>query len=102
VPPGTCGVCLVVALVLGFRQVAAVFVIFGILVIIPGLGASQKTIDQAAGINLTLWVRAVMLAMGILFLAWILLKPPPPVTAAEADASRLAREEFGTHAPGGH
>ena len=82
--------------------IGALFVIFGILVTIPGLNASQQTIDQAAGINLALWVGGIMLAMGILFLVWIFVKPPPPITAAEAEASRLAREEFGTHAPGGH
>jgi hypothetical protein len=43
-----------------------------------------------------------MLVMGVFFLAWVLLKPPAPITAAEAEASRKAREKFGTDAPGGH
>lgn len=79
--------------------IGTLFVIFGVLVIIPGLSASHATIEKAAGINLQLWEGAIMLALGILFLVWLILKPPPPVTAAEAEASRKAREEFGTQSP---
>jgi xanthine/uracil/vitamin C permease (AzgA family) len=82
--------------------IGALFTIFGVLVTIPGLVASQATINKAAGINLALWVGLVMLVMGLFFLAWVLLKPPAPITAAEAEATRKAREKFGTDAPGGH
>lgn len=80
--------------------IGALFVIFGVLVTISGISASHAEIDKAAGINLALWEGLIMLAMGIFFSAWVLLKPPPPVTSAEAEASRQAREEFGTHSPG--
>jgi xanthine/uracil/vitamin C permease (AzgA family) len=80
--------------------IGALFVIFGVLVTIQGIGASHATIEKAAGINLALWEGLIMLVLGVFFIAWILLKPPPPVTAAEAEAARKAREEFGTHAPG--
>jgi len=82
--------------------IGALFVVFGILVTIPGLAASKAMIDKAAGINLALWIGLIMLIMGVLFLAWVLLRPPPPVTAEEAEASRRAREEFGTQGPPGH
>ena len=82
--------------------IGALFVIFGVLVTIPGLVASHATINKAAGINLALWVGLIMLVMGVFFLAWVLLKPPAPITTAEAEAARKAREEFGTDAPGGH
>ena len=82
--------------------IGSLFVIFGILVLIPGIEASEATISKAAGINLGLWVGLIMLIIGLLFLAWVLLKPPAPVTTAEAEASRKAREEFGTQGPGGH
>ena len=82
--------------------IGSLFVIFGILVTIPGIGASKATIAKAAGINLGLWIGLIMLIMGLLFLAWVLLKPPAPITAAEAEATRKAREEFGTQGPGGH
>jgi xanthine/uracil/vitamin C permease (AzgA family) len=79
--------------------IGALFLIFGILVTIPGLAASQATIEKAAGINLGLWVGVIMLVIGVFFLAWVLLKPPAPITAAEAEATRKAREEFGTQGP---
>ncbi len=82
--------------------IGALFVIFGVLVTIAGLAASQATINKAAGINLGLWVGLIMLAMGVFFIAWILLKPPAPITTAEAEATRKAREEFGTQGPPGH
>jgi xanthine/uracil/vitamin C permease (AzgA family) len=56
--------------------IGSLFVIFGILVLIPGIGASEATINKAAGINLGLWVGLIMLIIGLLFLAWVLLKPP--------------------------
>lgn len=76
--------------------IGSLFLIFGILVTIPGIAASQATINKAAGINLGLWVGVIMLVIGVFFLLWVLLKPPAPVTTAEAEASRKAREEFGT------
>ena len=82
--------------------IGALFVIFGVLVTIPGIAASQATITKEAGINLGLWVGLIMLVMGLFFIAWVLLKPPAPVTTAEAEATRKAREEFGTSSPGGH
>jgi hypothetical protein len=82
--------------------IGTLFLIFGILVIIPGLTASRPVIDKSAGINLGIWVGATMLVIAVFFLGWVLLKPPAPVTAAQAEASRKAREEFGTQGPGGH
>lgn len=76
--------------------IGALFTIFGILVTIPGIAASQATINKAAGINLGLWVGVIMLVIGVFFLSWVLFKPPAPVTTAEAEAARRAREEFGT------
>ena len=82
--------------------IGALMLIFGILVIIPGLVASPAAIDKAAGINLALWVGGIMLVLAAFFLTWVILSPPPPVTTAEMEAARKAREEFGTQGPGGH
>ncbi len=82
--------------------IGALMLIFGILVIIPGFAASKAAIDKAAGINLALWVGGIMLALAAFFLTWVILKPPPPVTMAEMEAARKAREEFGTQGPAGH
>jgi xanthine/uracil/vitamin C permease (AzgA family) len=82
--------------------IGALFMVFGILVTIPGIAASQATITKAAGINLGLWVGVTMLVISVFFLSWVLLKPPAPVTTAEAEAARKAREEFGTQGPAHH
>jgi hypothetical protein len=87
--------------------IGSLFVIIGILVTIPGLAASPATINpatinKAAGVNVGLWVGLTMLVLGLLFLAWVMLKPPASITAAEAEASRKAGEESGTRGPGGH
>ena|SRR5215831_19209436 len=82
--------------------IGALLLIFGVLVIIPGIVADKATIDKSAGINLSLWIGGLMLVMGAFFVTWILLKPPPPVTTAEMEAARQAREEFGTQGPPTH
>lgn len=82
--------------------IGALLLIFGVLVIIPGIVADKATIDKSAGINLSLWIGALMLVMGAFFVTWVLLKPPPPVTTAEMEAARKAREEFGTQGPPQH
>jgi uncharacterized membrane protein len=79
--------------------IGALMLIFGILVIIPGAVASKADIAKAAGINMALWVGGLMLVIAAIFLTWVVLRPPPPVTAAEMEAARKAREEFGTQGP---
>ena len=76
--------------------IGVLFVIFGILVIIPGISPSPADIENAAGINIALWVGGMMLLLGLIFLAWVLASPPPPVTKAEMAAAKKALEEFGT------
>src|SRR6266702_3264665 len=62
-------------------------------------GQWAVTIDKAAGINLGLWVGLTMLTIGVIFLSGVLLKPPAPVTAAEAEAARKAGWKLGRQAP---
>ncbi len=54
----------------------ALFLIFGVIVTIVGLGASEADIAKAAGLNLSLLLGLIMLAMGVFFLGWMLLRPP--------------------------
>jgi uncharacterized membrane protein YedE/YeeE len=56
--------------------IGSLFVVFGILVTLRGLTASRAEIDKAAGINLSLWTGLVMLAIGVIFVAWMLVSPP--------------------------
>jgi hypothetical protein len=77
--------------------IGVLFVIFGILVVIPGLGPSPEQLAKSAGININLWVGLLMLALGVLFLAWLLASPPAPITKEEMAAHRKDLEEMGTH-----
>jgi hypothetical protein len=54
----------------------ALFLIFGVIVTIVGIGASDADIAKAAGINLSLLLGVIMLAMGVFFIGWMLLRPP--------------------------
>ncbi len=59
--------------------ICALFAIFGVVVTILGLTASEATIDQAAGINIDLWTGAAMLCLSIGMGLWAWRKPPIPV-----------------------
>jgi predicted membrane channel-forming protein YqfA (hemolysin III family) len=82
--------------------IGVLFVIFGVLVIIPGIIANPADIEKAAGINLALWVGGLMLLLGVIFLAWVLASPPPPITKEEMAAAKKALEEMGTSGGGLH
>ena len=56
--------------------VGALFLIFGVIVTIVGIGASEADIRKAAGINLSLLLGVIMLVMGVIFIGWMLLRPP--------------------------
>jgi len=58
--------------------------------------ADPADIEKAAGINIALWVGALMLALGVIFLGWVAAKPPPPITKEEMAAHEKAMEEMGT------
>jgi hypothetical protein len=56
--------------------IGSLFVVFGVIVTLRGFTASQADIAKAAGINLSLWTGLMMLATGIIFVAWTLISPP--------------------------
>jgi hypothetical protein len=57
------------------RLIGGLFVIYGLILIVLGLGDSQAEIDKAAGININLYAGLGMLAFGLLMLAWGFLRP---------------------------
>jgi hypothetical protein len=66
-----------VAKLLDLRMfIGSLFVVFGIIVTFRGLTATAAEIAKAAGINLSLWTGLLMLATGIVFVAWTLISPP--------------------------
>ncbi|MEV8597701.1 hypothetical protein [Streptomyces sp. NPDC052012] len=62
------------------RIIGGLFVVYGVIVTIAGLTASDADIDKAEGVNINLWTGLGMLILGLLFLLWLKLRPtaPPP------------------------
>ena len=57
------------------RFIGGLFVLYGVILLIMGIGASDADIKQAAGVNVNLWVGVAMLLVGALFLAWAFMRP---------------------------
>ncbi|MGC9494787.1 hypothetical protein [Streptomyces sp. WG7] len=70
------------------RIIGGLFVVYGVIVTIAGLVASDDDIDKAQGVNINLWTGLGMLVLGLFFLAWLKLRPtaPPPPSAEEGPA----------------
>jgi hypothetical protein len=56
--------------------IGALFLIFGVVVTIEGSTASKADIAKAGGVNLSLWTGPFMLAIGAIFVLWMLIRPP--------------------------
>ncbi|WP_443045744.1 hypothetical protein [Streptomyces sp. NBC_00356] len=72
------------------RIIGGLFVVYGVIVTIAGLTASDADLKKAQDININLWTGIGMLILGVFFLAWMKLRPTEPPTAeelAEAEAS---------------
>jgi hypothetical protein len=69
------------------RMIGGLFAIYGVILVILGLGASDAEIDKAAGWNLNLWVGVAMLIVAALFLLWAFTRPlSEELEDAEPDA----------------
>jgi hypothetical protein len=57
------------------RLIGGLFVIYGVILVVLGLGESDASIDKSAGININLYAGLGMLVAGLLFLAWAFARP---------------------------
>jgi hypothetical protein len=55
--------------------IGALFVLYGLILIIAGLFDSDAEIARADGIRINLWLGLAMLVLGGLFLLWVRLRP---------------------------
>src|SRR5215211_1827988 len=86
------------------RMIGGLFVIYGVILAVLGLGASDQELEKAAGWNLNLSVGIAMLIVGALFLVWAFTRPL--ADELEEDDERPERPEgdrtvVGAHAPTG-
>ncbi len=74
------------------RIIGGLFVVYGVIVTIAGLVASDDEIDKAQGVNINLWTGLGMLVLGLFFLAWLKLRPTaPPPPSAEGGGAGVTR-----------
>jgi hypothetical protein len=57
------------------RIIGALFVLYGVVLTIVGLGDSDAEIKKSAGVHINLWAGLGMLILGLLFIAWALWRP---------------------------
>jgi NADH:ubiquinone oxidoreductase subunit 4 (subunit M) len=57
------------------RIIGGLFLLYGIVLTVLGLGASDADLKRADGVNVNLLVGIVLLVMAALFIAWALWRP---------------------------
>ncbi len=57
------------------RIIGGLLGIYGVILLILGLGASDADIEKSAGVNLNLWTGIGLLVVAALFIAWALARP---------------------------
>jgi len=57
------------------RFIGGLFVLYGLILFVLGIGASDADVEKAAGVNINLWTGLAMLVVGAIFLAWALARP---------------------------
>ena len=57
------------------RFIGGLFVLYGLILLVLGFGASDADVEKAAGVNVNLWTGLAMLLVGAFFLAWAFMRP---------------------------
>ena len=57
------------------RFIGGLFAIYGVILFVLGIGASDADVDTAAGVNVNLWTGLAMLIVSAIFLAWAFTRP---------------------------
>jgi len=83
------------------RMIGGVFAVYGLILLILGLGASDQEIEKAAGWNLNLYVGIAMLIVAALFLVWAFTRPLSDELDEADDRPEGDRTVVGAHAPTG-
>ena len=57
------------------RFIGGLFVLYGLILFVLGIGASDADVEKAAGVNVNLWTGLAMLVVGAIFLGWAFTRP---------------------------
>ncbi|MGW7051824.1 hypothetical protein [Streptomyces sp. NPDC054887] len=63
------------------RIIGGLFAVYGVIVTIAGITASDADLKKAQDVNINLWTGLAMLALGLFFLVWLKLRPLAPPAA---------------------
>ena len=78
------------------RIIGGLFLLYGIVLVVLGFGASDADLRRASGVNVNLSVGVALLVVACLFIAWALLRPlgrELEEAEAETDAEHEAPAE---------
>jgi hypothetical protein len=75
------------------RIIGGLFLLYGVVLTIVGLGDSQAEVAKAAGVRINLYAGLGMLVLGGVFVAWALLRPLGRQIEEEEARSRAVRGE---------
>jgi hypothetical protein len=68
--------------------IGGLLALYGVILTVMGVFASDDAKAKAAGININLWAGLVILAGGAVFLAWVALRPLRAEDVQQADTDR--------------
>ena len=68
--------------------IGGLLALYGVILTVMGLFASDATKAKSAGININLWAGVIILAGGAIFLAWVRLRPLRPEDMQAGDDDR--------------
>ena len=69
------------------RIIGGLFVLYGVIVTVAGITASDADLKKAENININLWTGLGMLALGLFFLVWLKLRPTAPPVPDENETA---------------
>ena len=74
--------------------IGGLFTLYGVILTIYGIVDSQAAVQKAAGVRINLWTGLGMLAVGLVFLTWVKLRPLTTEEIAEAQKEDPREEEM--------
>lgn len=82
------------------RLIGGLFVVYGLILVVTGAFDSDAEIAKAVDVRINLWTGLGMLALGLFFLGWQLLRPVRPPSAEELAEAMDSNQ--GKDRPDGH
>jgi hypothetical protein len=75
------------------RIIGGLFLLYGVILVVTGIVGSHTVKNKASGINIDLWTGIAVVVVGIMMIAWALLRPtaPEPPESRGEGSGRIRR-----------